>query len=268
MMPPLLLTLLATCFAALGPATPGHSAIPWGASGHRIIARVASDRLSKPALDEVSRLLDGRTLAEVSTWADSIRSSRPETYNWHFVDIPVTDTTYDEARWCPAGNCVIAAVDKYLAILGDRSRSKDDRGEALRFVVHFVEDLHQPLHSGERGDKGGNDVKLTFLGRQTNLHSVWDGGLLTALGRSDDEMVADLEGLLARRKDLAETAAGSPRSWAMQAHDVSRDVVYKFLPPSLELGQGYVDSSRAALILQMERASVRLAAVLEKALAR
>jgi nuclease S1 len=268
MMPSFLFALFATLLVSPVPSAPSHGAIPWGSNGHRIIARVAADRLSKPVLDEVTRLLDGHTLAEASTWADSIRSGRPETYNWHFVDIPVTDTTYDAARWCPQGNCVIAAVDKYLAMLADKSRPTAERSEALKFVVHFVEDMHQPLHSGERGDKGGNDVKLTFLGKQTNLHSVWDSGLLASLGRSDDEMVADLEGLLARRNDLATMTAGTPRDWAMQAHDVSRDVVYKFLPTSLDLDQSYVNSSRSALILQMERASVRLAAVLERSLGR
>jgi hypothetical protein len=266
MMPQLLLALLATLLNGHAPAAPVGPAIPWGANGHRIIARVTTDRLSKPALQEIALLLDGQTLADVSTWADSIRSTRKETYNWHFVDIPVSDTFYDAAKWCANGDCVIAAVDKYTAILADKSRSKADRAEALKFVVHFVEDMHQPLHSGERGDKGGNDVKLTFLGRQSNLHSVWDSGLLMSLGRTDDEMVADLDGLLARRKDQVAMAAGTPRDWAMQAHDVSRDVVYHNLPQSLELDQSYVDASRSALILQMERAAVRLAVVLERAL--
>jgi hypothetical protein len=265
-MPHLVVALLTVLLGSQPMGSADHAPLPWGANGHRIIARVATERLSRKALDEVASLLDGQTLAAVSTWADSIRSGRPETYNWHFVDIPVTDTTYDEARWCAKGDCVIAAVDRYTAILADKSRPKADRAEALKFVVHFIEDMHQPLHAGERGDKGGNDVKLRFLGRQSNLHSVWDSGLLQSLGRSDDELVADLSGLIARRKDQVAMAAGTPRDWAMQSHDVSRDVVYRYLPQSLELDQDYVGVSRSAMLLQMERAAVRLAAVLDRTL--
>lgn len=262
-MPFLLLALLC---GIPSPVILAHAGPPWGPDGHSIITQVAASRLSAPTRDAIAQLLGDTALADISSWADQIRRDRPGTVAWHYVDIPVSDTSYDSVRWCPEGNCVIAALNRYIAILGDTSRSKADRSEALKFVVHFTEDLHQPLHSGERGDKGGNDVKVTLLGRQTNLHAVWDSGLLQALGRSDEKMVADLEGLLARRTDLAAMAAGTPQDWAMEAHDVSREVVYRFLPPSLELGQAYVDSARAPLILQMERASVRLAAVLERTL--
>ncbi len=263
-MPFLLLALL--CGMLPSPAASASAAPPWGPDGHTIITQVAASRLSAPTREAIAQLLGDTTLTDISSWADQIRRDRPGTVAWHYVDIPISDTSYDSVRWCAEGNCVIAALNRYLAILGDTSRPKAERSEALKFVVHFTEDLHQPLHSGERGDKGGNDVKVTLMGRQTNLHAVWDSGLLQALGRSDDQMVADLEGLLARRTDLAAMAAGTPQDWAMQAHDVSRDVVYHFLPESLELGQAYVDSARAPLILQMERAAVRLAALLERAL--
>src|SRR5664279_2381701 len=180
-MPQFLLALLAGLLATQGPAVPASDAAPWGAAGHRIIARVAESRLSKPALAEISRLLHGQTIVDVATWADQIKGERSATGPWHYVDIPITDTTYDSLRWCPAGNCVVGALERQIAILGDKSRPDSVRSEALKWVVHLTEDIHQPLHAGDRGDRGGNDVKLTFLGQQSNLHSVWDSGLLTAM---------------------------------------------------------------------------------------
>ena len=265
-MPLFLLSLLTGLLAIRGPAVPAPELAPWGAAGHRIIARVAESRLSKPARTEISRLLGGLTIVDVATWADQVRGERPATGPWHYVDIPATDTTYDSLRWCPAGNCVIGALDRQIAILGDRAQPDSLRSEALKWVVHFIGDIHQPLHAGDRGDRGGNDIKLTFLGRQSNLHSVWDSGLLTAMQRTDDEIVADIEQQLARRTDVRTLALGTPSAWAMQSHDVSRDVVYRFLPSSLELDQGYVDACRAAVIEQLVRASVRLTAVLERTL--
>ena len=265
-MPQFLLALLAGLLATQGPTVPTTNAAPWGAAGHRIIARVAESRLSQPARAEIRRLLAGQSIVDVATWADQVRSARPSTSPWHYVDIPITDTTYDSLRWCPEGKCVVGALERQIAILGDKSRPDSVRSEALKWVVHLTEDIHQPLHAGDRGDRGGNDVKLTFMGKQSNLHSVWDSGLLTAMKLTDDEFVADIEQQVAHRNDLAKLGLGSPADWALQSHDVARDVVYRFLPQSLELDQGYVDACRTAVMEQLVRASVRLAAVLDRTL--
>ena len=171
--------------------------------GHRIVALVATPRLAPRAAAEVARLLDGGSLASVATWADSVRTKHPETGPWHYVDIPTWESSYNPERDCPKGACIITALTEKLAILSDKGRSKADRGDALRFVVHFMGDLHMPLHNGERSDKGGNDVKLTFNGRQTNLHSVWDSGLLIATGEREDALVSLITGRLASRGDIA-----------------------------------------------------------------
>ena len=275
-MPQFILAILAGLLAIQGPAGPATAAAPWGAEGHRIIARVAESRLSKPALAEIRRLLAGQTIADVATWADQVRSERPATAPWHYVNIPITTTKYDSLRVCPDGNCVVGALERQIAILGDKSRPDSARSEALKWVVHLTADIHQPLHAGDRGDRGGNDVKLTFFGAQSNLHSVWDSGLLTAMKVTEDDLVANIEREIARRDSLAmhgtgqadwfATKSGGPREWAMQSHDVARDVAYRFLPASLELGQDYVDASRAAVMEQLVRASTRLAEVLKRTL--
>ena len=250
--------------AATGKAADAHRR--WGPMGHRIVARVAAARLTPRAATEVARLLDGGSLASVANWADSVRTKRPETGPWHYVDIPTWENSYDPARDCKNGACVIAALDSKLAILSDKRRPPTERGDALRFVVHFIGDLHQPLHAGERGDKGGNDVKLSYDGRQTNLHSTWDSGLLNATGESEDAFVAIIASRLVNRGDLKLITSGSIADWAMESHDVARDVVYHFLPQSLALDGRYLTAVRPVLEDRLLRGGVRLAAVLNRAL--
>lgn len=247
-------------------ATVPSAAMRWGPMGHRIVARVAATRLSPEAAHEVSRLLDGGTLASVANWADSFRVTHPETGPWHYVDIPTWESSYNAERDCKDRKCVIEALTDQIAILGDKRRSKDDRAQALKFVVHFMGDMHQPLHAGERADKGGNDVKLTFNGNASNLHSVWDSGLLNATGESEDALVATITARLATRGDLREMASGSITDWAVESHDYARDVVYRFLPPSLVLDSSYLREVRPVLEDRLLRGGVRLAAVLNRAL--
>src|SRR5262249_48901498 len=118
-------------------------------------------------------------------WADEIRDRRPETARWHYVDIPLAAHDYQPARDCqrtPRGDCIIAALERERAVLADHGATDQRRSEALRFVVHLIGDLHQPLHCADDGDHGGNAVDVTFLGRPERLHAVWDGGILTASG--------------------------------------------------------------------------------------
>lgn len=239
----------------------------WGILGHRVVARIAEGRLTPKAAAEVARLLDGQGIPAVANWADSLRTIKPEIGIWHYVDIPTWEQSYDSVRDCKTG-CVISALNAKIAELSDRTKSKAERAEALRFIVHFVGDMHQPLHSGERGDKGGNDVKLTFEGRLTNLHSVWDSGMLNAWGETEDVLVNRINERLVHRGDIRIMTSGTIADWAMEAHDVSRDVVYNFVPPTLVLDSSYRTMVRPVLEDRLLRGGVRLAAVLNRALDR
>jgi len=160
----------------------------WGGEGHKIIAAIADKRLTPGARMQVIALLEGTPLPDVASWADDVRKERPETSRWHYVDIPYEATSYDAARDCQLtdhGDCVIAEIVRAEKMLGDTSQSEADRAEALKFLIHFLGDMHQPLHCAERkdpvtgkGDRGGNDVHLSFFGTPTNLHAVWDSGLI------------------------------------------------------------------------------------------
>jgi hypothetical protein len=238
----------------------------WGQLGHRVIARVAAGRLTPEARQEVRSLLGRETLASVATWADQIRAQRPETGPWHYVNIPIWDSIYRPAVVCQRGDCVIAALEAHIAKLGDRRLPRDERAEALKWVVHLVGDMHQPLHVGDRGDRGGNDVKLTYEGKPGNLHAIWDTGLLLATGTSEEQLVVQIERTLRQRGDLARLTRGTTVEWAMESHAVSRDVAYPFLPRSLELDEAYLAKVRPILEDRVLRAGVRLAEVLNRAL--
>jgi hypothetical protein len=244
-----------------GPTPDGR----WGGAAHRAIAAVAEARLSDRAAAGVQALLGDTTLAVASTWADEVRGERPATSPWHYVNISILDSRYVPARDCPAG-CVISATETQLRVLSDTSRSRAERSEALKWVVHLVEDLHMPLHSGDRGDRGGNDVVLTYEGRRTNLHAVWDSGMFAEAGLDEVALVARITDRLGRRTDLSAMARGTVIDWANEAHAVSRDVAYPRLPASLALDRRYFEQVADAADLQLVRASVRLAAVLERAL--
>lgn len=256
----LLMSLIAVPAAPAG-ATSAPDALRWGRLGHRVIARVAAAQLNDAAKQQVRYLLGQETLASIASWGDEIRNERPETGNWHYIDIPITDSLYRPERYCPDG-CVIEAVKTQLAILANRSNSRSARAEALKWVVHLVEDLHQPLHVGERGDKGGNDVKITWEGKPSNLHRLWDSQMLESAGLDENAWVTRFEREIAQRGDLLQIRMGTPESWAMESHAVSRDVVYPFLPQSLEVDRHYYDQVHIVLEDRLFRASVRLASVL------
>ena len=237
----------------------------WGVEGHHVVARVAQSRLTPRALAEARRLLGGQNLEDVSTWADDIRRGRPATAPWHYVDIELGDTSYVPARDCPNGACAIAAVNTQLAILADRNRSDSARAEALRWVIHLVGDIHQPLHGSDNHDKGGNAIHVTYRGNPVNLHSLWDTGLPRTLG-NEDAIVDRIDAELAHRTDLDSLAASTPVQWAMESHDIAKRMVYGMLPPSHALDSAYVATAQGVIVERLLRAGVRLAAVLNHAL--
>jgi hypothetical protein len=238
----------------------------WGSEGHHIVAEIAEQFLEPAAVRQVQDLLaieNETTLAAVSNWADQIRGQRRNTARWHFVDIPISASSYDAARDCPGGDCVIAKINQFTAELRDRNAPPNQRLEALKFLVHFVGDVHQPLHASDNGDRGGNEIRVEFNGRRTNLHAVWDTGLLAPVVHGDERAYA-LK--LARSITPAEIQAwgtGSAASWANESHAVAVQVIYGALPHS----PGVLPSSYEAKALpvvdqQLERAGVRLATIL------
>jgi len=291
------LAIAALTLAALTAAPPAEA---WGVVGHAVVADIAEARLKPAALTQVYNLLaldlQGH-LDQISSWADEYRGPHPETGPWHYVDIQIGDTAYVPTRDCANRDCVVARTDDFIRVLADRTRPPADRLQALKFVVHFVGDLHQPLHSGENHDQGGNTIPIDFRGQtivygkyKMNLHSVWDTAVIerrVAVREGPNAHAADL------RQDAARLADGlradirpqdarrwlappfTAAAWALDAHDLARDYAYRGIArpgePSptatVPLGADYDTMAWAVIQVQLERAGVRLAEVLNRALA-
>jgi hypothetical protein len=165
-------------------------AAAWGSQGHQVVAAMAWELLQPATRAEVQRLLalePGETLESLSTWADEHRN--PATGPWHYVNFPRGNCQYDPERDCPDGNCVVAAIERERAIWASNANDKT-RLKALKYLVHLVADIHQPLHAGYRDDRGGNQFQLRAFMRGSNLHAVWDSGLLRQLDLDNAALVA------------------------------------------------------------------------------
>ncbi len=250
------LTALVLLAVLLGP----QSLVAWGRVGHQVVAEIAQRRLSPAAQKAVAELLKGATLASISNFGDDYRNNHPETGRWHYVDIPLRAAHYDAARDCQnvpgEGDCIIAEIDRLTVVLRDRSKPEEERAFALKLLVHFVADLHCPLHASDNADRGGNRVGVEFFGRPTNLHAVWDSRLIQQAGYTVTRLTDELE-----TSRLPVTTAGTPVAWAEESHDVARDVAYA-IPPDHILGQAYLDAAMPALKLQLLCGGVRLAGLL------
>jgi S1/P1 Nuclease len=210
----------------------------------------------------------GVSMASVSSWADQARRARPETAPWHYIDIPIDQPHLDMARDCPKGDCVIAKISDFRKQLADPATSPAARREALLFLIHFIGDMHQPLHCSDHHDKGGNDVHVVFFGRPSNLHSVWDGGLLGRLG-TEERLFP--EWLKESERHEKKFARGTVEQWAEQSHKVAVKIVYDKLPRTAAgqpevLDEKYEQTADPLIRLQIERAGARLARVLNEAL--
>src|SRR5215471_163224 len=242
----------------------------WGPEGHNLVARLAAAHLTPTASAKVQEILGpGVTMESISSWADQVRNARRETGPWHYVDIPIDKPHLDMERDCPKGDCVITKIEEFRKQLADPAVAPEKRKEALMFLVHFVGDMHQPLHCSDNKDRGGNEVRLVYAGRDMNLHSLWDGGLLGHMP-AQDVLYAELS------RDLTNGRAkkwgkGSVRDWAEESHKAGVKTVYGMLPKAapgakIEITTAYEKAADPLIKRQIERAGARLAAVLNAAL--
>lgn len=255
----------AIAFAALLACAPPASA--WGPLGHRIVARLAEAQLTPQARDEVQKLLavsGASHLSDVAMWADDLRDTDPvlfrRTKRLHFVNFQSRDCIYEPPRDCQDGKCAVAAIDKYSAMLANRGNGPAVRAEALAFVVHFVGDVHQPLHASFRHDAGGNDFQVRWHGRGSRLHRIWDSTMLDTAHLSSARYARKLE---AERTPVA--TGGTPAEWAEEGCRIDRDDgVY---PSSRTIDDAYVRRELPIAERRLRQAGARLAALLNRDLA-
>ena len=249
----------------------------WGKTGHRVIAAIADTQLSGLARAHVEQILGpGESLDEAATWPDEMRSAPGPFWQktatpWHYVT--VSGTIYDHAP--PEGDA-LEALNHFRTVLQDPSASIADKQLALRFIVHLVGDLHQPLHVGKCCDRGGNDVKVTFFGKPTNLHALWDSQLVDDEQLSFTEMAAKLERHI-NPEDVVKWWDTNPRDWISESAEI-RDTVYptkgdmpkpakgkkvkKSEPVLPDLSYSYVYRFTPVMERRLSQGGVRLAAYL------
>ena len=236
-------------------------AFPWGAQGHEVVASIAQALLlpaTRARVDAILAQEPGATLASISSWADQTRDR--STAAWHFINMPRgSDCVYVPARDCPSGRCVVAALTTQLRRLATSSDPAEQL-EALKYVVHFVADAHQPLHAGFADDKGGNTYQLQAFGRGTNLHAVWDTLLLRGEGTSSMTMA----GVQYSRPLRPEAMAFAPQEWVRESCLIASRS--DFYPPGHVLTEDYVRTFRPVAEERLYLAGARLAATLNEAL--
>jgi hypothetical protein len=255
----------------------GALALPihgFGVLGHQVIAAMAEDMLTPKAKAEVKALLapagGAGTLASISTWADEVRMLRPETRPWHYVTIQITAPGYDSAQ--ADSMDAIKALKRQSSILARPQADRYAREEALKWMVHLVGDLHQPLHAGEDHDKGGNLAQVRLNRRSYNLHEVWDYVLLERLHLPLDSLRDLLEREIAADAEFRKrNAQGTPESWADDTHAQSPGCYLLHGKPmrkgiKVQLDKAYVDAATRTTFVQLKKAAVRLAYALNRAL--
>ena len=148
----------------------------WGPQGHRVIGFIADGHLKPEVKELIAEKFNINSLADVATWADRTRKKRKEESSWHYTNIEEGQWTYDAERDCPDRACVTEKIHEFSSIL--RSTPLRERKDALKFLVHFVGDVHQPLHLGNLKDRGGGTLRFLYKGKVASLHYLWDGGLI------------------------------------------------------------------------------------------
>ncbi len=266
----LLFVVAITMLVVLQIATPVWA---WGRLGHRVISRIAEKKLTPKARAAITALLEpGESLADASTWADEYKRQIRGSAAWHYVDVPLDESRYDVRFSGPGAErgCIAEKLLEFMNVLGNPDQPVEERRIALRFVVHLVGDLHQPLHVGDNHDRGGNGTQVRFFARGSNMHAVWDTLMIEHASKSEAFWLTDVAAL-----DTAENRAawtkGSVEDWATESLLAARQAYQdpgtgRRLKPGQKLADAYYEQNRPVVRRRLMQAGWRLAMVLNEAL--
>ena len=234
----------------------------WSKTGHRVVGEVAEQHLSKKAKRAIESLLDGESLAAVANFGDEIKSDRAyrKFSAWHYVNIPF-GKTYAQIEKNEYGD-LVQGVNTCLEIIKNEKSSKEDKAFYLKFLVHLIGDLHQPMHVGRGEDKGGNDIQLQWFGSGTNLHRVWDSNMINENGMSFTELATEYPEM--SKAQIKFLQSGSLLDWVEESHLLA-EKVYASVEPGEKLSYRYSYDWWDTAADQLQKGGVRLAAVLNEA---
>ncbi|EIK46957.1 S1/P1 nuclease [Cellvibrio sp. BR] len=253
--------------------TTSVQALAWGQNGHRIVGQIANEHLTKKTQQALLPLLGGDLLAEVGTWADEMRSDPAEFWQkdstrWHYINVAApkdfdashyhTPQTKEEVK------DIYGGILRCIAALKDKNTPLAERQFYLRFLVHLVGDIHQPMHTGHAEDRGGNLIEVKFFGKPTNLHSLWDTELLESQNLSFSEFAAFIN---TQDKQLIKTyLTSSPADWLKESMALSESIYQSAAPAATntlpEFSYGYIHQQLPVAEERLLQAGIRLAGLL------
>ena len=231
----------------------------WGKTGHRTTGEIAEKHLSKKAKKELNKLLDGFSIAYVSNYGDEIKSdSKYRKYgSWHYVNFPF-DSTYDTHPKSDKGDLIVG-INTCIEILKDENSSEEDKVFHLKMLIHFIGDLHQPMHIGLAEDRGGNDFQVRWFNQGTNLHSVWDTKMIEGYGMSYTELAANAKSL--SKQEITKIQNGTIIDWMYESRALCKDI-YKNAEVGEKLSYRYSYDYMETVRNQLQKSGIRLASIL------
>jgi hypothetical protein len=231
----------------------------WGQNGHRATGKIAENHLNKRAKKRIDKLLNGQSLAFVSTYADEIKSDSAyrKYYSWHYVNMDLEES-YADANKNPKGD-IVTGINKCIEVLKDNNSSEEDKSFHLKMLVHFVGDLHQPMHIGQKEDKGGNAIQVEWFGKGTNLHAVWDTKMIENWNMSYLELADNAKDV--SKKQIAAIEAGTLIEWVDETHELTKKI-YKSAEVGENLRYRYSYDYFGIVRDQLQIGGIRLAKIL------
>ena len=242
--------LLSSCMLSWG----------WSQKGHDVTAYIAEKHLTPAAAAAVDSLFDGKSMVYWANWLDNASHTPEYAYSstWHYKNIN-DGVEYEQMAVNPKGDA-ITAIQSRIEILKDPNATRDDKVLALKMLVHIMGDIHQPMHVARATDRGGNNVKVKFFGRDRNLHGVWDSDLVESAHKwSYSEWQDQIDRL--SPEEQASVVEGSLDDWAKETLAITRQI-YKDIPAGYNLSYNDVAKYAPIIETQLERAGLRLAYVL------
>jgi hypothetical protein len=238
----------------------GLTLISWGFKGHRAVATIAQNHLSSNTAYVVSAYLGGQPMEMVSTWADENRD--PKTAPWHFINLPLGLNHEQFVKTVQESEgTVYTAILKMEAALKNPAASTPQKNEALKYLIHFVGDAHQPMHVSRKEDKGGNTLQLRFDEKGTNLHSLWDSKLIDHEGLSQEDIAKTYD--KATPADIKKWQSDSPMEWLWESYQITTDL-YAGIKPGQTLDEAYYQKYIPVIRKRIDQAGIRLAGELNK----
>jgi hypothetical protein len=235
----------------------------WGPKGHEAIAQIAENHLSPTARQAVKNILGNETLADVSNYADEIRSDPEYKYTgaWHYVNVvPGLDfQQFSKAVTTMREDNVYKMVKQFERDLQEPDKSRSQKAVALKYIVHLIGDLHQPMHVSNAADKGGNDIAVKFNGFNDNLHGLWDSGLIDHQGLNYKQMAIGYDN--ATPAEIKRWQSDDLMVWLWESYQVST-ILYREAAQSPDFGDEYYKTHIPVLEKRIEKAGIRLAGVL------